>query len=178
MPRRLLLIVVFALAGWAFGVLDSRLPMPSSSTVFWLGNLGSTWLVLPFLAGWAQGSRPWALAGGLVTSVASMVGFFLLGGAWGPASLAFVASWILVGALAGGVYGLFGESWGRSRALLDGLALALPFVLEPWAWSLGLGYTQGPLPVWYVETAVGASLLVWVVVASQRRAKRAGGGGP
>ena len=178
MPRRLLLIVAFTLAGWVFGVLDSRIPMPSPSTVFWLGNLGSTWLVLPFLAGWVQRSRPWALVAGLLTSVASMVGFFLLGGAWGPASVAFVASWILVGALAGAVYGLFGESWGRSRALLDGLALALPFVMEPWAWSLGLGYSQGRLPVWYVETAVGVALLVWVVVASRRRAPPAEGAGP
>ena len=172
MRKRLLLLIAFVLAGWAFGVLDSRLPMPSSSTVFWLGNLGSTWLVLPFLAGWAQGSRPWALVAGLATSVASMVGFFLLGGAWGPASFAFVASWIVVGALAGAVYGLFGEAWGRSRALLDGLALALPFVLEPWAWSLGLGYAQGPVPIWYVETAVGLALVAWVVIASRRRAAR------
>jgi hypothetical protein len=156
-------------------VLDSRIPMPASSTVFWIGNLGSTWLVLPFLAGWAQGSRTWALAAGLVTSVASMLGFFLLGGAWGPASLAFVASWILVGALAGAVYGLFGESWGRSRALLDGLALALPFVLEPLAWSLGLGYSQGSWPVWYVETTVGVALTAWFVLASRRRAARPGG---
>jgi Family of unknown function (DUF6518) len=177
MLRRVLLILLFMLAGWAFGVLDSRIPMPSSSTVFWVGNLGSTWLVLPFLAGWAPRSRSWALASGLVTSVASMVGFFLLGGAWGTASFAFVASWILAGAMAGAVYGLFGESWGRSRALLDGLALALPFVLEPWAWSLGLGYTQGPLPVWYVETAVGALLLVWVVVASRRHAAQTGRAG-
>ena len=178
MRTRLLLLIAFVLAGWGFGALDSRIPMPSSSTVFWLGNLGSTWLVLPFLAGWAQGSRPWALAAGLATSVASMVGFFLLGGAWGPASFAFVASWIVVGALAGAVYGLFGEAWGRSRALLDGLALALPFVLEPWAWSLGLGYEQGRQPVWYVETAVGVALLVWVIVASRRRARCAGGAGP
>ena len=178
MRRRLLLILAFTLAGWAFGVLDSRLPMPSSSTVFWVGNLGSTWLVLPFLAGWAQRARPWALGSGLLTSVASLVGFFLLGGAWGPASFAFVTSWILVGALAGAVYGLFGESWGRSRALLGGLALALPFILEPWAWSLGLGYLQGPLPIWYVETAVGVALLVWVIVASRRRARCAGGAGP
>jgi hypothetical protein len=157
-------------------MLDSRIPMPASPTVFWLGNLGSTWLVLPFLAGWAQGSRAWALAAGVVTSVASMVGFFLLGGAWGPASFAFVASWILVGALAGAVYGLFGESWGRSRALLDGLALAVPFVVEPWAWSLGLGYLQGPWLLWSVETAVGLALVVWVVVASRRRSPEDSGG--
>jgi Family of unknown function (DUF6518) len=169
MRRRLLLLIAFVLAGWAFGLLDSRIPMPSCSTVFWLGNLGSPWLVLPFLAGWTQRSRGWAPASGLATSVASMVGFFGPGGGWGPASLAFVASWLLLAALTGLVYGLFGHAWGRSRVLLDGLALAVPFLLEPWAWSLGLGYAQGPVPVWYAETAVGLALLAWVVVASRRR---------
>ena len=177
MRRRLLLIVAFMLAGWAFGVLGSRIPMPSSSTVFWLGNLGSPWLVLPFLAGWVQRSRPWALAAGCVTSEASMVGFFLLGGAWGPASFAFVASWLLVGALAGLAYGPLGESWGRSRALPDGLALALPFIVEPWAWSSGLGVAQGRVPIWYVETAAGLALLVWVIIASRRRAAPTEGAG-
>jgi hypothetical protein len=165
----MLLLVAFMLAGWAFGALDSRIPLPRSSTVFWVGNLGSTWLVLPFLAGWAQRSRAWALAGGTLTCTASMIGFFGPGGAWGPASVAFVASWLLAGALTGLVYGLFGDAWGRSRALLDGLALAVPFVVEPWVWSLGLGYAQGPVPWWYVETAFGLALLVWVVLASRRR---------
>jgi hypothetical protein len=178
MRRRLLLLIAFLVAGWAFGVLDSHIPMPSSSTVFWAGNLASPWLVLPFLVGWAQRSRGWALAGGTLTCTASMAGFFGPGGGWGPASFTFVASWLLVGALAGLVYGLFGDAWGQSRALLDGLALAVPFILEPWAWSLGLGYTQGPLPMWYVETAVGVALLVWVVVASRRRAVQTQGAGP
>jgi hypothetical protein len=169
MRTRLLLIIAFMLAGWVFGVLDSRIPMPSSSTVFWLGNLGSPWIALPFLVGWAQRSRGWALAGGAVTCTASMIGFFGPGGGWGPTSVAFVVGWLAVGALAGGLYGLFGDGWGRSRALLDGLALAVPFVLEPIAWSWGLGYSQGRLPVWYVEMAVGLVLFVWVVVASRRR---------
>ena len=173
MRRRLLVLVGFTVAAWAFGALDSRIPMPSSSAVFWAGNLGSPWLVLPFLVGWAQRSRGWALAGGTLVCTASMVGFFGPGGAWGPTSFAFVASWLMVGALAGGLYGLFGHAWGRSRALLDGLALALPFVLEPLAWSLGLGYAQGAVPFWYVEMAVGVALLAWVVVANRRRAVQA-----
>jgi hypothetical protein len=139
MRRRLFLLIAFILAGWAFGVLDSRIPMPSSSAAFWAGNLGSPWLVLPFCVGWAQRSRGWALAGGMLTCTASMVGFFGPGGAWGPASFAFVASWLLVGALAGLVYGQFGDAWGRSRSLLDGLALAVPFIVEPGAWMLVLG---------------------------------------
>jgi len=178
MRRRLLLLIAFMLAGWAFGVLDSRIPMPSSSTVFWVGNLGSPWIVLPFFFGWLQRSRRWALVSGLLTCTASMVGFFGPGGAWGPASFAFVASWLLVGALAGLAWGLFGHAWGRSRALLDGLALALPFILEPWAWSLGLGYVQGPVLIWYVETAIGLALLVWAIVANRRWETRTRGAGP
>jgi hypothetical protein len=172
MHRRWLLLVAFILAGWAFGVLDSRIPMPSSPTVFWAGNLASPWLVLPFAAGWAQHSRHWALASGMVTSTASMVGFFGPGGGWGPASFALVASWLLVGALAGLVYGLLGDSWGRSRSLPDGLAVAAPFIVEPWVLSVGLGYAQGPVPSWYIETAVGLALLVSVIVASRWRAAR------
>jgi len=173
MRRRLFLFIAFILAGWVFGVLDSRIPMPSTPAVFWAGNLASPWLVLPFLVGWAQRSRRWALASGMVTCTASMVGFFGPGGAWGPASFAFVASWLLVGALAGLVYGQIGDSWGRSRALLDGLALALPFIVEPGAWMLVLGSAQGSVPYWYVETAVGGAALVWVVLASRRRALQA-----
>ena len=169
------MLVAIVTAGWAFGVLDSRIPMPRSSSIFWAGNLGSPWLVLPFFAGWAQHSRRWALAGGMLAGTASMVGFFGPGGAWGPASIAFVASWLLVGALAGLVYGLFGDAWGRSRVQLDGLALAVPFIVEPWAWSLGLGHVQGPLSIWVVETAVGVALLIWVVVASRRRAMQVKG---
>jgi hypothetical protein len=102
-----------------------------------------------------------------------MVGFFGPGGGWGSASFAFVASWLLVGALTGLLYGLFGHAWGRSRALLDGLALAVPFILEPWAWSVGLGYVQGPVLYWYIETVVGLALLVGVIVANRRRAAQA-----
>lgn len=170
MPRRALLLIAFLLAGWTFGLLDSRIPMPSSSEVFWVGNLGAPWLVLPFLAGWIAPSRQRALLGGALTCVAAMVGFFGPGSGWGPASLFFVASWVGIAVLAGGLYGLFGFTWGRSRTLLDGLALAVPFIVEPLAWSWGFGYSQGRLPTWSVELAVGLMLLVWVVVASRRRA--------
>ena len=176
MPRRALLFIAFLLAGWTFGLLDSRIPMPSSSAVFWVGNLGAPWLVLPFLVGWTQPSRRWALLGGAFTCGTAMVGFFGPGSGWGPASAAFVGGWVAVGALAGGLYGRFGFTWGCSRTLLDGLALAVPFLLEPLAWSWGLGYSQGRLPIWYAEVAVGIVLIVWVVTASRRRerATRAG----
>ena len=123
MPKRLPIHITFLLAGWTFGLLDSRIPMPHASGVFWAGNLGAPWVVLPFLAGWAAPSRRRALVAGALTCVAAMVGFFGPGSGWGPAPVAFVAGWITVGALAGGLYGRFGFTWGRSRALLEGLGL-------------------------------------------------------
>ena len=60
MRRRLLLLVAFVSAAWVFGVLDSRIPMPSRPALFWAGNLGAPWLLLPFLVGWAQRSKGWA----------------------------------------------------------------------------------------------------------------------
>ena len=126
-------------------------------------------MVLPFLAGWAAPSRRRALVA-VRSPVSPPVGFFGPGSGWGPAPVAFVAGWITVGALAGGLYGRFGFAWGRSRALLEGLAFAVPFLVEPLAWSWGLGYSQGRLPMWYAELAVGLVTLMWVVVASRRRA--------
>jgi hypothetical protein len=164
-------LVAFVAAGWAFGLLDSLIPMPHVSGVFWAGNLGAPWLVLPFLTGWTQPSRRLALPGGALTCVAAMVGFFGPGSGWGPASLFFEASWVGVAILAGGLYGRFGFTWARSRTMLDGLALAVPFIVEPPVWSCGLGYSQGRLPIWYAELAVGIVLLVWVVTASRRSAR-------
>jgi hypothetical protein len=173
--RKLLVLAAFAAAAWAFGMLDSRIPQPASPAAFWVGNLGSPWIVLPFLVGWVQGVRRWAPASGLLVCCAGMIGFFGPGGAWGPVSFAFVSGWLVVAALTGALYGRFGERWGRSRALLDGLALALPFVVEPLAWW-AVGYEQGAWSVWYAEVAVGAGLVVWVLVSVRRYSSRAAGG--
>jgi hypothetical protein len=51
-------LVALIAAAWAFGLLDSRIPMPHAPGVFWAGNLGAPWLVLPFLADRAGGLRP------------------------------------------------------------------------------------------------------------------------
>jgi hypothetical protein len=169
-------LVVFIAAGWAFGLLDSRIPMPPTSGAFWAGNLGAPWLVLPFLAGWTRPSRPWAPLAGALTCVAAMIGFFGPGSGWGPVSAAFVAGWIAAGALAGGLYGRFGFTWGRSHALLVGLALAVPFILEPWFWSLGFGYRRGSMAYWYSETAAGVALVVTVLLVRRQAARRGSAG--
>jgi hypothetical protein len=66
---------------------------------------------------------------------------------------------------AGVVYGLLGRWWGQSRAIVAGVAIALPFFVEPVAWRVYDGFAKGPLVVWAVEIAAGIALLGWVLLA-------------
>jgi hypothetical protein len=171
MRRRLFLLAGFTLAGLLFGVLDEHLPAPRQVGVFWVGNLSSTWVVLPFLAGWSQRTRIWAAWTGGITAVATVFGFYGL--AFGRIGFDFFVPyssfWILIAAFVGPAYGVLGSIWGESRSLVAGAAIGLPFVLEPWLWSLRLGHVPHPFPIWVVETAVGAALLAWVAAARKRR---------
>jgi hypothetical protein len=167
-----------------YGFVVSQIPSPHEITVFWVGNFASPWLVLAFLAGWAQRrSWVWAAVAGAVADVTCVVGFYhpyrvlfdrlALGlpdstpiatvvttGArlW----LGAVAHWLVIAVLAGAAYGLLGLWWGRSRAVVAGVATGLPFIVEPLLWPLYLGRRQGPLILWIVEVIVGAALVIWV----------------
>jgi hypothetical protein len=63
------------------------------------------------------------------------------------------------------VYGLLGRWWGNSRSIVAGVAIALPFLVEPAAWRVYVGFGQGPLVLWLAELAVGIAILGWVIVA-------------
>jgi hypothetical protein len=90
--------------------------------------------------------------------------------------LAFLAgraqrSWrlsALAGVAAGLVYGVFGFLGHRSRPLVAGLALALPFFVEPVLWPIRNGHYQGPSGLWAVEVSVGF-LFVSSVLTFRRR---------
>ena len=77
----------------------------------------------------------------------------------------FIAPWVVVAIGAGVLYGLLGRWWGQSRSIVAGVAIALPFIVEPVAWRVYDGFARGPLVVWFVEIAVGIALLGWVLVA-------------
>jgi hypothetical protein len=176
--------VIRPLAGWAavgglYGWALAAVPLPEpSQSVFWVSNLASPWLVLGFLAGRAQRSAARAAATAVLTEVTGLMGFyshFLVLHTGDPAApprtllprivgnlegwFAFVAPWLPAAIAAGVVYGLLGQAWRRSRPLVAGLALAVPFVLEPWAWRLHTGFWEPPIALWFVETAVGLALL-------------------
>ena len=185
MRRAWMLVVLFALAGILLGLFMSSLPAPSDVGTFWVGNFSSPWAVLAFVAGWSQRSRIWAAAAGLAAEVACVAGFYAkllfvdpdrlglphstapltLIGTGASQWLWFIAPWVAVAIGAGVVYGLLGRWWGESRAIVAGVAMALPFIVEPAAWRVYVGFGQGPLVVWLVEVAVGIAILGWVIAA-------------
>ena len=185
--RSWVLLVLSALAGALLGLFMSSLPAPSDIGTFWVGNFSAPWAVLAFGAGWAQRSRLWAAIGGVAAEVACVAGFyaqFLVGPIVDPRRLGlppptgltlietslsqwlwFIAPWVAVAIGAGVLYGLLGRWWGQSRSIVAGVAIALPFIVEPIAWRVYDGFARGPLVVWFVEIAVGIALLGWVLVA-------------
>jgi Family of unknown function (DUF6518) len=186
MRRPWVLLVSSALAGLLLGRLMSSLPAPSDVGTFWVGNFSSPWAVLAFLAGWSQRSRISAAAAGIAAEVACVAGFYAkllfvdpdrlglprstdaltLIGTGVSQWLWFIAPWVAVAVGAGVVYGLLGRWWGESRSIVAGVAIALPFIVEPAAWRVYVGFGQGPLGLWLVEVAVGIAILGWVVVAT------------
>jgi hypothetical protein len=183
--RSWLLLALSALAGVALGSFMTSLPAPSDVATFWVGNFSAPWAVLAFGAGWAQRSRLWAGIGGVIAEVACVAGFYAKFLVFDPDRLGlprstgtftlvetslsqwlwFIAPWVVVAIGAGAIYGLLGRWWGQSRAIVAGVAIALPFTVEPLAWRVYVGFGQGPLVVWLVEIAVGIALLGWVLVA-------------
>jgi hypothetical protein len=183
------LLVLSALAGALLGLFMSSLPAPSDTGTFWVGNFSAPWAVLAFGAGWAQRSKLWAAIGGVAAEVAIVAGFygqFLVGDFADPRKLlgpepypghlpfietavanwlSFAGPWLVLAIGAGVVYGLLGRWWGQSRSIVAGVAIALPFIVEPVAWRVYDGFAKGPLVVWFVEIAVGITLLGWVLVA-------------
>jgi hypothetical protein len=185
---RTTMLLMVAVAGAAFGFGMSSIPSPHQVSVFWVGNFCAPWLVLSFLAGRTQRSWAWAAIAGVLADVACVVGFYsrfltfdaMRLGLPLSSSLAdrvsvgfthwfnFIAPWLLAVLLGGGLYGVLGSWWRRSRSTAAGVALALPFLAEPGLWPLRNGYYQGPWFLWAVELAVG------IVVAGVMVRRRAG----
>ena len=182
--RPFLLLVVTALAGLMYGIFTVHLPAPDEVTVFWVGNFASPWLVLAFLAGWSQRSPIWAAAAGALADVAAVVGFygsflfldnldplqqstpFLARAASNMGQwLGFVSPWLAIATLAGLSYGLIGYWWGRTRSVIAGVLVGLPFVLEPLGWTVIKGYLPHPYSIWIIEAVLGMGVLVWIIVA-------------
>jgi hypothetical protein len=192
MRRSWVLLFSSALVGLLLGWLMSSLPAPSDVGTFWVGNFSAPWAVLAFGAGWVQRSRLGAAVVGVASEVTCVAGFYgkllfvdpdhlglphstaplTLIGTGVSQWLWFIAPWVAVAIGAGVVYGLLGRWWGESRSIVAGVAIAVPFIVEPVAWWVYVGFGQGPLALWLVEAAVGAAILGWVIAARWPRGNR------
>ncbi len=145
MRRGLLVLVLFTLAGFAFGVADVHIPAPDRPLVFWVGNISSLWVILPFLAGWAERTPAWAAAAGGTTCLAAILGFYR------PITLftapGFLFPWLVIATVVGPAYGMVGSWWRRARSLVAGAAVGVPFIAEPWLWALRMGHVPRPYPI-------------------------------
>lgn len=170
-------LTAFILIGIAYGAITTALPAPSDLTAFWLGNLCAPWLVLAFGAGWAQQSGRWAkflvfdpARLGVPSSTPFDAVVLMTVRQW----LTFVGPWLLAAVAGGLLYGLAGWHWGRTRSVVAGVALGLPFVVEPLLWALYHGYVQTPWLLWLAEVILGLALIAFTWVVSSRHARREG----
>ena len=173
------ILVTFSLLAGLGGWAVASIPAPDDVSTFWIGNFSSPWAVLAFGAGWAQRGRLWAVVTAVVAEIACVAGFYSrllfldpahlgLSPATAPLEsfsvglsgwLVFVGPWMLLGVGAGVVYGLLGASWARSRTLLAAVTLGLPFLVEPLAWPIYVGFVKGPAIIWIAEVGVGATII-------------------
>lgn len=179
-----------------YGVLTSWLPAPSDAT-FWMSNLSAPYLLFPFLAG-ASAARSWRgamLLGVLVDWV--LVAAFYARSLYDPSEIAnnhrqgqpaisvnqimhwaaiqADGPWLKLGIAAGLAFGLLGMWWARSRSVLGALAVAAPFIVEPFAWRVYEGRWSMSVGLWATETAVGVALLgLLLILASSRKKVFAG----
>ena len=184
--RRWARIVVLAVA---FGMALAWLKGNGGGLRDAVGNVSAVWLLLPFLAGAAAGSRrlPAGAVAGLAATLAALVGFYVaesfvldLGPHPWPTDLSLTMAAIrryAEGALlTGPVFGALGFWWRQRRSLAAAGLLAAAFVFEPAAWWLygqhiggGAAYPVPGYPaLWLTEVAVGVAGFALLAAVARR----------
>lgn len=176
-------------AALALGVVMSLLKGAGGGARLQAGNISAPWLAIGFFAG-ALYRRPSRAAGaGLVATLAALVGFYAqqspladldrgsLRFLSDPAQMyGFIVTPHLIvfvgGVLTGLVFGAFGSAWAAHRSRRAAAALALCFVLEPFAW-IAFGVAGGRRTshtwlVWTGEIAVGVIIATGALLRRSR----------
>jgi hypothetical protein len=179
MERRALLAC--AACALAFGALDqylgSRIALGSWAAT--ASGVSAPWLVIAFLAGWAQPQPRAAALAGLLAVLTALCGYFVMTVSplegvpvvrFGDALAAMARSkvpWIVGGVLAAPACGILGRRWRTRRAVSSAALLAGCVCLEPAARLLA-GRLEPPYGVWAVELAAGACLAAYCARAIRR----------
>jgi len=162
---RLLLAVVGA---FIFGCMDARLYLGRGAG-FWVSNVSSVWLLLPFVAGAAATrTRRGAIGLGTTLTMSAFAAFY----GWTVVHHAHQFTsrdvlFLLGGAVSGPLFGLLGRVWATHRSWVLGLPLVVAFVGEPYAWYRHVGRLPNPHVIWTVEVAVGIGLAGAFIVANR-----------
>jgi len=184
-------VVLILAACLLFGAAMSWLKGNGSGFRDAIGNASAPWLLVPFLAGAAAGSRRLAIGAmiGLGATLAALAGFYVANSIvldLGPhpwlTDLALTVRsgvyWAERALGSGPVFGALGGWWRRDRSLAAAGAIAAMFVLEPVAWWLynvrlhgGAAYAVPQYPaLWLAEIAVGFA--AFALLRARRGTKR------
>jgi hypothetical protein len=135
-------LTVLLLGSVAFGAIMAAIKGQDVGVRDALGNLSAPWIVIPFLAGTRCTSVWRATLVGIVTTLASLLGFYVAEAAildLGPhpwyidlkltaGSVNIYEKW---GVFSGAVYGALGGLWATRRSVWAAAAVGLAFVVEP-----------------------------------------------
>lgn len=161
-------LLTFGVVAVTFGCLDAHLYLGHGAG-FWVSNVSSAWLLLPFLGGaCAVRTRKGGVLLGLVVTNLAFVAFY----GWTALQSAnqFTShDWLFLlgGAVSGPIFGLLGRLWAEHRFWALGLPLVIACIGEPYAWYRHVGRLPNPHAIWAVEVAVGIVMAVIFIVASR-----------
>ena len=183
----------------AFGVVSAVVKGNGGGLRDAIGNISALWLLLPFLAGAAGGTRRLATAAlaGLAATLVALCGFYFAESFvldLGPhpwltdlaLTMSTVPHYAEFAVLTGPIFGALGYLWRSRYSLAAAGLLAAAFVLEPAAWWLygrelggGAAYSVPGYPaLWLSEIAVGIVGFALLVKIARRQAGRATPAGP
>lgn len=166
-------VFVGTLAGLLVGALTlaGQAVLPADANR--LANSGAIWVTIAFLVGWRAPSGTVAVAAGVVTLLAALVGYFVTAAvANAPISVSTVSIWVGTAVVGGPVFGLAGRWRGSatgSRPVVGVALLGAVYVAEG-AWTL-LVVPHMALAGW-VSIVVGVALTI-VLVPDRREIPRA-----
>lgn len=188
-PRPARWLVTALAVGFLYGWLTWRIPSPTPSRPhdFWVANLAAPWLVMPFAAGWLQRSRTRSAIAGSLADIGASAGFYLSilladphPGPRGRRTpipdriiqnwmywLQYLAPWIALSVLVGGVLGVLGCWRRRSGSAVPAAVIGLALLTEPLVLITLRGY-RVPVPIWSAEMLVGVCVMV-IAIRSHRR---------
>ena len=183
----------------AFGVASAVVKGNGGGLRDAIGNVSAVWLLLPFLAGAAGGTRRLASAAlaGLSATLVALCGFYFaesfvldLGPHPWLTDLALtmntVPHYAEFALLSGPGFGALGYGWRQRSSIAAAGLLAAAFVLEPAAWWLygrhiggGAAYSVPGYPaLWLGEIAVGIAGFALLVKIARRQGGHATPAGP